>query len=102
LAGSPASAIKLDPDVVFPNGMALIERYAGAKWYWSPGQAAIERQLLAAGEGARGIVYGARADGTAHVWNAVVQRGQVNFIDFQSAGAGTFKGYSRYAFIRTN
>lgn len=102
LAGQPASAIKLNPDVPFPNGMALIEGYAGSTWRWSSGQAAIERELLAAGDGARGIVYGMRSSGTAHVFNAVVQRGQVNFVDFQTGGAGSFAGFSRYAFIRTN
>lgn len=38
LAGNPASAIKLNPDVPFPNGMPAIEGYAGfdvAVVYWT-------------------------------------------------------------------
>ena len=106
LEGSPASAIKLDPDVPIPDGMKEIAeyasaRYAGAKWNWVRGQGPIDRQLLAAGDGARGIVYGVRRNGTAHVWNAAVQRGRVNYIDFQTGGKGSFNGYYAYAFIRT-
>ncbi|GAB3933071.1 RHS repeat-associated core domain-containing protein [Kribbella albertanoniae] len=100
LGGSPASAIKRNPDEPFADGMVLIERYAGSTWRWM-GRPKIEAELLAAGEGARGIVYGERR-GTAHVFNAVVQRGQVNFVDFQSGGAGVFeRSFRRTAFIRT-
>jgi len=101
LAGHPASAVKLSPDVPFKNGMASIQDYAGSTWRWSNGQSAIEHELLAAGDGARGIVYGLRADGTAHVWNAIVQQGRVNFVDFQVGKGASFDGYARTAFIRT-
>ncbi|WP_397428867.1 toxin glutamine deamidase domain-containing protein [Pseudofrankia sp. BMG5.37] len=58
--------------------------------------------MLRAGNGARGIVYGARSDGTAHVWNAVVQNGKVNFPDFQSGRGANWDGYAWFAFVRTN
>ena len=68
-----------------------------------PGQAAIESELLNAGNGARGIVYGARSDGTAHVWNAIVQDGRVNFVDFQAGGSASFSGFvaTDFYFVRT-
>jgi filamentous hemagglutinin len=60
--------------------------------------------LLAAGNGARGIVYG--TNGTeANVWNAIVQRGKVNFVDFQGmgpSGPASFSQCDRLYFVRTN
>lgn len=68
------------------------------------GRAAIESELLAAGNGARGIVYG--SDGAqAHVWNAVVQSGRVNFVDFQRLGPNgpaAFDAWNDFYFVRTN
>ncbi|WP_082859859.1 RHS repeat-associated core domain-containing protein [Alloactinosynnema sp. L-07] len=103
LAGHPASAIKLDPDVPIPYGMDQIEARAGSQWRWMPSRATIEYDLISAGNGARGIVYGARADGTAHTWNAVVKNGRVKFIDYQigRGRAASFDGYTEFAFIRT-
>jgi Papain fold toxin 1, glutamine deamidase len=101
LAGTPASAINLYPGVAIPNGLPAIATYARTSWRVVSGRAAIEAELKAAGDGARGIVYGIRADGTAHVFNAVVQKGVVNFVDFQKGGAGSFSGFTRFAFIRT-
>lgn len=103
LAGRPASAIDLFPGKAIPDGNQLIEAYAGAPWRAVSGREAIERELLAAGDGARGIVYG-RTGGDAHVWNAVVQDGKVNFVDFQGHGpngADAFTPWERFAFVRT-
>ncbi|MGK4593560.1 RHS repeat-associated core domain-containing protein [Amycolatopsis sp. w19] len=104
LAGKPASATNLYPAHPVPGGMKLIEKYAGASWRPVSGQPAIEKELLAAGNGARGIVYGGNG-GTAHVWNAVVQRGQVNYVDFQgvaSNGPASFDQWKTFFFVRTN
>jgi hypothetical protein len=103
LAGNPASAVNLHPGVPIPGGNAAIEAYAGASWRSVAGQSAIESELLAAGNGARGIVYGTNGK-TAHVWNAVVQDGRVNFIDFQGigpSGSAAFDGWTKFAFVRT-
>ncbi len=104
LAGSPASAIKLDPDVAIPNGLAAIQDYAGSPWRVVSGRAAVERRLLAAGEGARGIVYGGNGK-EGHVWNAIVQQGKVNFVDFQGEGpngSASFDAWKQFFFVRTN
>jgi RHS repeat-associated protein len=103
LAGSPASATNLFPGQAIPDGMALIEEYAGASWREVAGASEIEAELLAAGNGARGIVYGGK-DGAAHVWNAVVQKGKVDFIDFQGigpSGRAAFEPWTRFLFVRT-
>lgn len=104
LAGRPATATNLFPGRPIPNGNALIAKYAGAPWRAVSGRTAIEKELLAAGDGARGIVYG--TNGTeAHVWNAIVQRGQVNFVDFQGlvpSGPSLFKDWNSFFFVRTN
>ncbi|MCB2411983.1 DUF6531 domain-containing protein [Demequina sp. TTPB684] len=104
LAGNPASALDLYPGMPIPGGNALIEDFAGASWRAVSGQAAIDSELLAAGNGARGIVYG--TDGTsAHVWNAVVQNGRVNYVDFQGigpSGAAAFDAWNDFRFVRTN
>jgi len=102
LAGRPASALNPTPGFPISGGNAMIEAYASARWRVVSGRSAIEAELLRVGDGARGIVYGARPDGTAHVFNAVVQRGQVNFVDFQSGGAASFSGFNQFAFVRTN
>jgi hypothetical protein len=104
LAGNPASALDLYPGVAIPGGNARITEYAGEAWRTVSGPAAIESELLSAGNGARGIVYG--TDGVnAHVWNAVVQDGKVNFIDFQGigpSGPAAFDPWNSFAFVRTN
>ncbi|MFI5587906.1 toxin glutamine deamidase domain-containing protein [Amycolatopsis sp. NPDC051758] len=104
LAGHPASAIKLDPDEPIPDGLRLIQQYAGSTWYAVSGRASIERRLLTAGEGARAIVYGGNGR-KAHVWNAIVQGGRVNFVDFQGVGRNgpaAFDPWKTFYFVRTN
>jgi hypothetical protein len=93
-----------DPDYTLKSEEVLIQDYAGASWRAVSGRSAIESDLLSAGNGARGIVYG--TDGmSAHVWNAVVQRGKVNFVDFQDIGpngAASFDSWNSFYFVRTN
>ena len=104
LARNPASALNLYPGEAIPGGNQLIADYAGAPWRIVSGQAAIESELLEAGNGARGIVYGTDG-GSAHVWNAVVQDGRVNFVDFQGigpSGQAAFDPWTEFRFVRTN
>ncbi len=104
LSGTPASATNLYPGRPIPNGNQLIEQHAGASWRQVGGRSDIEAELLADGNGSRGIVYG--TDGsTAHVWNAVVQNDRVNFVDFQGigpSGPDSFNQWTDFAFVRTN
>ncbi|KQW55919.1 hypothetical protein ASC92_17830 [Variovorax sp. Root411] len=64
-------------------------------------QASIEKTLLAGGNGTRAVVYGMDADHlTAHVWNAVVQNGKINYIDGQTGagGIGNFANFPHLTF----
>nr|WP_244999969.1 hemagglutinin repeat-containing protein [Chromobacterium violaceum] len=64
-------------------------------------RSAIESSLLRGGEGTRAVVYGMdRSGATAHVWNAIVQHGEVNYIDGQTGGggAGNFKYFPNLQF----
>jgi hypothetical protein len=98
LAGSPASAL----DIGAPeNWMDVSEAYAGSTWQDVADSSEIEDQLSQAGEGARGIVYGMRPTLTAHVFNAFVENGTVNFWDYQSGSPGSFTGFNRLMFLRT-
>ncbi|MBP4048560.1 hemagglutinin repeat-containing protein [Chromobacterium violaceum] len=61
----------------------------------------IESSLLRRGDGTRAVVYGMdRSGATAHVWNAIVQHGEVNYIDGQTGGggAGNFKYFPNLQF----
>jgi hypothetical protein len=97
LAGRPASALASGP-----TSVAVVEGIYGGQFARIGGQAAIEAQLLNAGNGARGIVFGSRGPGqVGHVFNAVNQRGTVRFLDGQSGAAASFEGYSEIFFLRT-
>ena len=61
----------------------------------------IERTLLGSGDGTRAVIYGMDKNAiTGHVWNAVVQKGKINYIDGQigGGGAGNFKMFQHLQF----
>jgi hypothetical protein len=96
LAGNPASALLGSPQPI---------SVLGSDWVSVTGQAHVESLLQEAGPGARGIVFGADPAGdVGHVWNAVNQRGAVNFIDAQAGGGGAqnFQSFTNFHFLRTN
>jgi hypothetical protein len=53
-------------------------------WSMQRGYESIVSTLTDLGEGARGVVYGGRADGTAHVFNVVHDSNGIVFLDGQS------------------
>ena len=96
LAGRAASAL--------PSGVtsiSVLEKTFGGRFASVSGPGAIEAQLLNAGSGARGIVFGARADEVGHVFNAVNQNGVVRFLDGQIGGAASLEGYTSFSLLRT-
>jgi RHS repeat-associated protein len=99
LAGRPASAL---PSAA--QDVTVLEKYFGAEFAQVSGQSAIEAQLISAGSGARGIVFGSRGVGqNGHVFNAVNQNGVVRFLDGQAGGAASFDdGFVKFFFMRTN
>jgi RHS repeat-associated protein len=96
LAGRPASAL---PGVRTP--IQVLEGLFGGV-FRNASIGSIKYGLRSAGNGARGIVYGYRSDGTAHVFNAVNQRGIIRFLDGQTGGAASLNGYAGFGFLRTN
>lgn len=104
LSGSAATALDSDG----AQALSILEKTYGGSFEPVGGQSAIEQQLLDAGPGARGIVYGSRVtpDGApdiGHVFNAVNEDGTVRFIDFQSGRPASFTdGYDGFEFLRTN
>ena len=59
--------------------------------------------MLAAGSGARGIVYeSSRVGVMGHVFNVVNQRGVIRFLDGQSGDVASFVGYKFLMLLRTN
>ena len=52
--------------------------------------------------GKRAIIYGKRANGSGHVFNAVNQNGKINFIDGQTGGAASLEGFESFKILRTN
>lgn len=64
------------------------------------GQSAIETQLLNAGNGAQGVVFGSRGAGrVGHVFNAINQDGVVRFLDGQTGGPASFTGFLDFFFL---
>ena len=93
--GNPASALPRDVPVPFNQ---LGELY-GTKFSGWTSQKNIESSLLSSGNGTRAVIYG--TDGVnAHVWNAVVQNGKVNYIDGQIGGSGAvnFNTFTNFQF----
>lgn len=84
--GTPASALLSQAKPIWD-----LEKIYGARFVPISGQSAIEAQLLEAGPGSSGIVFGARKRGEVdHVFNAVNQGGEVRFLDGQTGGVAMF------------
>ena len=93
--GAPASALPRDEPLPYSQLNSLYNtKFSG----WT-NQASIEKSLLASGDGTRAVVYGMDAEGlTAHVWNAVVQNGKINYIDGQTGGVG-IKNFANFPHV---
>ena len=100
LSGAPSSALNVAPGVSGQPISILEDLYGGA---FKPvsGQAGIESILTEAGSGSRGIVFGARGNDVGHVFNAVNQNGTIRFLDGQTGGVASFKGYTDFWFLVT-
>jgi len=95
-----APAVVLDSARAQP--ISVLERMYGGTFKPVAGRAEIERTPTSAGAGARGIVFRSRGPNVpGHVFNAVNQRGAVNFVDFQTGGGASFAGYESFYFLRT-
>lgn len=95
LDGAPASAL---PDLE-RGSFELLERHFPGKRFRNRSFSNIVKDIKAAGDGSRGIVYGADPDG-GHVFNVINRDGDVVFLDGQS-GHADVTGYTGYKFLRT-
>ena len=91
LSGRRASALPSNA-----KNSTVLERYFGGKFRPVSSQAAIESKMIAAGDGARGIVLGGRNSGHGHVFNVVNQGGKIRFLDGQTGKQASFKGYDYF------
>jgi Papain fold toxin 1, glutamine deamidase len=100
LSGAPSSALNVAPGISGQPISILEDLYGGA---FKPvsGQAGIDSILAEAGSGSRGIVFGARGNDVGHVFNAVNQKGTIRFLDGQTGGVASFKGYTDFWFLAT-
>jgi Flp pilus assembly pilin Flp len=74
-------------------------------WRVVPDRAAIEATVSEWGSGSKGIIYIARDDGTAHVFNVVNDQGDILFIDGQTgrlADVEFTEHVTDYRILRTN
>jgi hypothetical protein len=99
LSGTPATALPSSG----PVGIRVLEQQYGGRFGAATTSSSIEQQLLSAGDGARGIVFGSRGPNEAgHVFNVVNQNGVVRFLDGQTGKPATFGGYQSFYLLRTN
>ncbi len=96
LAGAPTSALK-GSGVSLEEGMsALRQIYPEGTSTEFAGRGAMEKVMLSGGEGTRGVVFGSRAEGSGHVFNAVVSKGRVVYLDATVPDRARLSGYSGY------
>ncbi|MEJ7734820.1 MAG: toxin glutamine deamidase domain-containing protein [Polyangiaceae bacterium] len=103
LDGAPASALAIDPANVpsFEEFSRLIRRSPEA-WQHASSQAAAETIVEGWGHGSKGIVVIDRADGTAHAFNVINDRGTILFLDGQTGALASFDEVTYVRVVRTN
>lgn len=100
LAGRPAAALASDV-----THYGVLEDFFGAKFEDVTGAMDIGRQLVKAGDGARGVVMGYTPGGrVGHVWNVINRNGDILFVDGQLGGIGVdnFEAFRNFKFLFTH
>lgn len=98
LAGRPASALEGQA-----TSLRTLERFFGARFGPSSTIDNIGQTISEAGVGARGIVFGSRGLQEGHFFNVINQRnGGVRYLDGQSGGAASLKGFESFRLLRTD
>ncbi|SFD91140.1 RHS repeat-associated core domain-containing protein, partial [Paracidovorax konjaci] len=98
LAGNSASALGGGPFRI-----SVLESTYGQRFGLPATSVDIINSMINAGNGARGIVYGAPLNGSVgHVFNVVNQNGVVRYLDGQTGGAASINGYRHLQLLRTN
>ncbi|MBS0853262.1 hypothetical protein JK158_15955 [Enterobacter sp. JGM127] len=87
------------------NGIPLsvLENHYGTKFKFASGTESITQQMIDAGSGARGIVYGSYGIGQpGHVFNVVNQNGTIRFLDGQTGKVADVSQFKSFKILRTN
>lgn len=82
--------------------MSDVEKFFGKKFGSLTSASRIESQMLNAGDGARGVIFGSRGSQTGHLFNVVNQKGTIRFLDGQTGGAASLDGFKGFSLLRTN
>lgn len=99
LSGNPAISLPSNG----PVSISVLENQYGGRFGSATTNGGIAQQMLNAGDGARGIVFGSRGPSEAgHVFNVVNQNGVVRFLDGQTGAPATFNGYTSFHLLKTN
>ena len=85
-----------------PYRIDVLEQAFGTAFNVPEAISQVMERMLAAGPGARGIVFGVRSNGVGHVFNVVNQKGVLRFLDGQTGHAAALDGYTHFRFLRTN
>ncbi len=99
MAGTPASAAGSAGTSVDDAVSLLYELYPQGTTSTFSTVGEMQRMLLAAGEGTRGVVLGTRVGAEGHAFNAAVSNGRVIFLDAARQGRATV-GNAGYAEFR--
>ena len=98
LSGNPAVALPSGG----PVSISVLESQYGSRFGPATNSAGINKQMLAAGHGAKGIVFGYRNPGeVGYVFNVVNQNGIVRFLDGQTGEQAAFSGYNSLHLLKT-
>ncbi len=97
IAGNPASALNGGITTV-----ADLEKHFGNTFGTLTSASRIQAQMLKAGDGSRGIIFGSRGSQTGHFFNVVNQNGTVRFLDGQTGGAANLDGFKSFSLMKTN
>ncbi|EFP95201.1 hypothetical protein VIBC2010_19530 [Vibrio caribbeanicus ATCC BAA-2122] len=79
-----------------------LEKHFGRTFGSLTSASRIQAQILKAGDGARGVIFGSRGSQTGHFFNVVNQKGTVRFLDGQTGKAASLDGFKGFSLMRTN
>lgn len=102
LAGRPTSALPRGSNYErnFFNQYSLTNTFGTT---WTTGtRKQITNELLNAGPGARGIIWGIRTNGSGHVFNGINVNNNVIFLDGQVGRPASWSGFKSFRFLFTH
>jgi hypothetical protein len=85
-----------------PFRISVLEKWFGREFGRATTIKDVANAMSDAGDGARGIVFGARDNDIGHVFNVVNQQGTVRFLDGQTGKAANLEGFQSFRLLRTD